>query len=430
MQKWMAGLAAMMILVAGMAGCAQQKAQPMASGYGWSVQDDETAAVDEAVAKMAAGVADPKLVVLYNTVGYDSGKVLEAVNAKLANSKVFGVTSCYAVVTKDGVHVGAKGSLAMMGFASDQLAVGVAGREIQDPAAASAPVAELLQEAITDAGKTPQDKPAMILLGTTPGFEERAIEGIAAVFGKDAPVYGGSAADNDISGKWFAFAKNQKIPSGVSVALVYTPAKVASAFACGYAATGQEQSGKVTSAEGRTLLAINDTPAAVVYNNWTNGSIKDELEKGGMILAKSSLAPLARKVMVGAESVFISMHPASVDPKTKSLGLFAEIKPGEDVYLLKGEEETLLRRSASVTKQALAASQMQPAQVAGGLHIYCAGTMLAVQKSIDRIVPQVNEALAGAPFIGAFTFGEQGYMSGNGNFQGNLMNSMVLFGKE
>jgi hypothetical protein len=41
----------------------------------------------------------------------------------------------------------------------------------------------------------------------------------------------------------------------------------------------------------------------------------------------------------------------------------------------------------------------------------------------------INNVLEGACFIGTFTFGEQGYLSGVGNVHGNLVNSMIIFGK-
>jgi hypothetical protein len=41
------------------------------------------------------------------------------------------------------------------------------------------------------------------LLHATPGYEEIIIEGIEEIIKSQIPIYGGSAADNDISGKWF-----------------------------------------------------------------------------------------------------------------------------------------------------------------------------------------------------------------------------------
>jgi len=64
-----------------------------------------------------------------------------------------------------------------------------------------------------------------------------------------------------------------------------------------------------------------------------------------------------------------------------------------------------------------------------GIYTYCAGTMLAIPETERPKIPLlVNNALGGVPFIGTFTFGEQGPL-GAGNHHGNLINSMVLFGE-
>jgi len=44
-------------------------------------------------------------------------------------------------------------------------------------------------------------QPNVLLLHATPGYEEIIIEGIEEIIKSQIPIYGGSAADNDISGK-------------------------------------------------------------------------------------------------------------------------------------------------------------------------------------------------------------------------------------
>ncbi len=51
-------------------------------------------------------------------------------------------------------------------------------------------------------------QPQVLLLHATPGYEEKIINGINTIIQNNIPIYGGSAADNDISGKWFIF-KNE-----------------------------------------------------------------------------------------------------------------------------------------------------------------------------------------------------------------------------
>ena len=58
---------------------------------------------------------------------------------------------------------------------------------------------------------------------------------------------------------------------------------------------------------------------------------------------------------------------------------------------------------------------------------YCGGCKLAVDEEIGRVAQSVNDALDGAPFIGCFTFGEQGYLIDR-SVHGNLMISAIAFG--
>ena len=53
--------------------------------------------------------------------------------------------------------------------------------------------------------------------------------------------------------------------------------------------------------------------------------------------------------------------------------------------------------------------------------------MLTVQDQMDQVATEVRDALGGKPFIGAFTFGEQGCFIGGENHHGNLMISVVVF---
>ena len=77
----------------------------------------------------------------------------------------------------------------------------------------------------------------------------------------------------------------------------------------------------------------------------------------------------------------------------------------------------------------MGAGRLTADQVSGALVIYCAGCMLTVQDEMEEVAAEVREALGGKPFLGAFTFGEQGCFTGGENRHGNLMISVVVFEK-
>jgi len=60
----------------------------ISAGSGWSVKDEEEAAVEEAVSSARAQLKgkSPDFVILFSTVGYDSDKVLTGVRSLLGDS--------------------------------------------------------------------------------------------------------------------------------------------------------------------------------------------------------------------------------------------------------------------------------------------------------------------------------------------------------
>jgi hypothetical protein len=110
-----------------------------------------------------------------------------------------------------------------------------------------------------------------------------------------------------------------------------------------------------------------------------------------------------------------------------ALTLFSDIEEGEELILMSGTRKSLTSRAGRVARAALGAGNLTADQISGALVIYCAGCMLTVQDQMDQVAAEVRNALDGKPFIGAFTFGEQGCFIGGENHHGNLMISVVVF---
>jgi hypothetical protein len=147
-----------------------------------------------------------------------------------------------------------------------------------------------------------------------------------------------------------------------------------------------------------------------------------------MILAKSTPTPLGR--LAGTQNnvpMFVLSHPALIGTGG-DLSLFTDIAEGDEVHLMRGSPESLVKRAGLVVSDACANGGWNPAASLGGLVIYCGGCMLHVRERMPEVVDQVVKAMGGAPFVGAFTFGEQGAIIDNCNRHGNLMVSALTFG--
>jgi hypothetical protein len=414
---------------------AKEREGPVVSvGYGWSTEEDEKKAVEEAVSmakKQLRGVA-PDYLLLFSTVDYDSEKVLKEVR-KLFGERVqiHGGTSSGAVFSLGGYHMAKSGSLALLAVASPKITFGVGGASLQGVKSAREAGTKAILEAIENAGKKKAEKPKLVLMTAAPGKEEEILLGVEDVVGKEVPIFGGSAGDNDASGKWKEFANGQVYGDGVALTAVYTDLKVGWAFEGGYLRT--ETSGITTKVKGRFIYEIDHKPAAQVYDRWIGGElteiIKTEKDKLS-IQAKTVFYPLA-KVIYGksGEIYYLSTHPAVYEPSQKFLEVHTDIKEGDKLFLMHGSWELLLNRARTTSLQATVKGRILPRDIAFGISFFCAGTMWAIPPEERPKIPLlVNDGLVGAPFIGTFTFGEQGFLPGAGNVHGNLVSAMVVFG--
>ncbi|NQE06129.1 hypothetical protein C5S32_09695 [ANME-1 cluster archaeon GoMg1] len=406
-----------------------KKGMLISTGCGWSVKDDEAKAVEEAVSSVRTqlGGKSPDFAVLFSTVGYDSNKVLSEVNSLLPEVQVYGGTSCLAVQTREGFHVGEKGSLALLAVASKNISFGVGGVSIDDFPSAREAGKAAIQAAIDAAGEKGASKPKIVLMTGSVGHEEELLAGIEEVIGKDVPVLGGSAGDNTITGEWKQFANGDVYSNGISLTTIYTDLKVSWAYEAGYLRS--ENRGTITRAEGRIIYEIDNQPAAEVYNEWTGSTVvAEELETGGSILSDASYYPLAKIIKNEGKEYTLSIHPLSINATDHSLEVFANVEEGDEVLLMHGDWELLLNRALTTPTKALESESLSKEDVSFGVYTYCAGTVLAIPEDERPKMPVlVKTAIGDAPFIGTFTFGEQGHIRGVGNVHGNLVNSMIVF---
>ena len=390
----------------------------------WSVMPDTCQAVKGAYKDILLDLGvTPDLLIVYSSVSYDSKVLVTALRDLAPGVPVHGSTSCLGVMTVEGFHSedGLGLGLFAIADADGDYGVGVALVD-NDPQASGT---EAIQNAITNAGR-PGEPPELVWINGVPGHEEAVLMGIQDVLGPDVPIAGGSSADNTVEGNWEQFANGKIYTSAVIVTAMYPSTNSYLAFHSGYSPS--QTKGWVTKSEGRTLYEIDGRPAARVYNEWTGGVISDYLS-GGNVLAETSLFPLGRQVgQVGQVPYHRLSHPDSVT-EDGALTLFSDIEEGEELILMNGTRKSLVSRAGRVARAALGAGRLTADQISGALVIYCAGCMLTVQDEMAEVAAEVREALGGKPFVGAFTFGEQGCFPGGENHHGNLMISVVVFEK-
>ena len=369
--------------------------------------------------------ASPDWAVIAPSVNYDVGQLQQTFNNRGAK-RFHGSTSCLGAMTERGVANDEGRGIAAFGIVDPDGDYGIGEATLAAAESPEAAAGQALDAALNDAGR-PGEVPNLIWVSAPPGSEESVINGLEVSLGTGVPIIGGSSADNDVSGQWSQLTHAGVYHDAVVVSVLFPSTELYFAFHSGYEPT--EIKGRVTRAEGRIVYEIEGRPAAEVYNDWTGGVLQDALTTGEQnVLPLTTLFPLGRVVgNVSGTAYHQLSHPSHITPE-HGLSLFSEVAVGDEFWLMKGTRDSLIERAGRVARAAMRTSDVTPSDVAGGLVIYCAGCMLTVQDQMGDVVNHLNDALEGRPFLGAFTFGEQGCFIGGENRHGNLMISVLLLG--
>lgn len=408
-------------------------AEPLSMVHGWSVNPaGGQAAAEEAIAMMQQTIQKPRFIVLYTTANYGEQEIVQTLRSRFPDAKLFGMNVYKGVFTSDGLHIGEKGSLAIMGFAGGDLLFGISAKQVTDGADVAALTRAAVAEAARDAGRSLADEPSVILLGATKGKEDAIVEGIDQVFSGDIPLIGGTHCD-DVFGQGYVMENDKLYKPGLIVGLIYSKSKIGASFYSGF--IGKKKSGKITAGDGRMLLEIDGRPAQEVYRAWANGYFDDiDCSTESVIVMSSAVCPLAKAIQLpNGQMRYIPVRPWRFNPDG-SLNMGGDIHNGDTIYYVEGNKRALKKRAGVVARDALVDGKIKMKDLAGGLHIYCGGAAktlgLGANDETSEMVREIQKSMGGKPFIGGFTAGEQGNIPGYGYFHGNLMSSMVVFSEQ
>jgi hypothetical protein len=361
------------------------------------------------------GSTRPSWVLVYATVDHPYRERIAELARRLPDTEIFGATSFQGVLSPSGFN---RGIFALVADRTDRVQAAAEMRATNGARARA--------EAKTAATRIKEKlgRVDTLLLHATPGFEERLLEGIAEAFeGAPPALYGGSAADDDLSGKWAVLGRNGPENEGFTLVGFASEKPMHGSFVAGY--TPSSKHGVITSASGRRILTIEDRPAAVVYNEWVGGKLADLLETGGNALSRTTLDPLGRLIdKVGAVPRYLLSHPHEIH-RDGSLSLFTEVSRGEEVVLMVGSPGALVDRTDQVAARATRGAGL----LSGSVLVYCAGCVGAIGDRVPLVAKRFSDRIGRAPFIGAATFGEQGCFTGDKavNRHGNLMCDAIMF---
>lgn len=376
----------------------------------------------EVTATLREAAAQYNVLVAYFNIEHDIHIIQSSLSAAFS-CPVLLASSCQGAfaMTPTGQHPTA--SLSVFGIADPDGAYGVGYAKVH-PETPDISAQKAMQMAVENSGR-PYDAPALVWSIMPPGQEESLIAGFSQIIGPNVPVFGGSSADNDVSGNWYQATHTTVAQDLVLVLVMHPSTPLGYSYSSGYEPTEVKLVAQDCTA--RQIGRLNGQLAAQEYNTHTAGSIGEALT-GGVVLGNTTLNPLGRPIhsKMGMTEYLLS-HPDSVTPSGE-LTLFSAAAENESFVLMQGSVEGLVKRAAVVAQNALDVLP-EGAKPAGILMIYCAGCRLTIGDDVGAMQNAVLEQIGPIPVVAAYTFGEQGCFFDGKNRHGNLMISAVAFSK-
>lgn len=385
------------------------------SNVGWSTNEDCYTQGKESAKKAVVDLIQTKVAFLYTSVDCDVKKVLEGAKSELGTAPIIGCTSSAGLIVPDGFISGEKGFTGILAIGDPDTNVGVAASERgKDPRETGRKVA---LEAMKKAGR--EDAPAYFYMVASPAEEEFYIKGIQDIIGM-VPVFGGSAADNTVEGKWSIYSNDKIFADGVAVAFFYTDKEMKNVFTGAYNET--TNSGVITKVNGnRTLAEIDGVPALKKYASWTGAKAKELKENN--LLVTTITKPLGVKDRLG--DLIAIRHPMYGN-EDGSMNIGANLAVNTAIIQMEASVDELIDSTGRTMKQLK--KQMND-DIGAYLLVHCGGRRLGIGDRIDEVAKQLKKEANGVPFITVFTFGEYGVKDHGANTTGGLMLSFTAFSK-
>lgn len=367
----------------------------------------------------------PDLIIASYSSLSDVNGLMERLHHHFPTTSVMGGSTCRGSITADGLVGFGHSNVSLWGLCDDEGDYGVGYADYGESVAAAAECA--LEQALANAQRE-GELPDMVWLHSSPGNEEEVVATLDRLLGQDVSIIGGSVADEALEGKWSCFADQHSTGNGVALAVFFSGYEISTSFQSGYQPT--QKTGVATRCQGRTVFEIDHQPAAERYNEWADSLVNlADARLPVNVLGSSTLSPLG--IAVGEVSgipYYNLVHPETYT-EDRALTFFCEVAEGETLTLMNGSLDNIISRPGRVANEAIHTADGSDGEVLGGLAVFCGGCLLAVEPRVSEITQHLNANMQEKPYLGCFTFGEQGRFSGGENRHGNLMISVTVFKK-
>lgn len=367
----------------------------------------------EAASKAKIGLDSIKMAFVYGSCDYNIDEMLSGVAEELPDIPLIGNTSFTGIITPEGFIGSEDGFVGVMALSDPDMIIGIASKE-----RGASPVEDgklIAAEAMKAANQN--SSPNFFYMAASPAEEEFYLKGISSIIGR-IPFFGGSAADNSISGNWKLYTDNSQFSDGVVIAFFYGDIKMTNLFTGSYRET--DDFGVITKVDGnRTLVEIDGVPATKKYAKWRG--IDMEAVTGGNLLATTITSPLGVKDRLG--DLIAIRHPMNGNDDF-SMAIGNNLSEKTCVIRMEATVDELISSTGETLKALI--EKMDKPPIAFHL-VHCGGRRAGIDSRIDEVAKLIKEVAGDIPFILEFTFGEYGFESDNNNTCGGLMLSFTGF---
>ena len=385
---------------------------------GHSINTDDFAAGMESIKESAKDFLNVKCNFVFTSEKNNIQNIVKGIRST-SSAPIIGCTSSGGLMIPEGYITSENGFVGIMSLNDPEMIVGVGCHEAgKNPRAIGRKVA---MEAVENAETL--RSPAYFYMVASPKDEEEYLMGIQDVIGR-VPMFGGSAADDNIKGNWKIICDDKEITDGVAVAFFYTDNEMENIFTGNYKET--KNIGLITEVKNdRELVSIDGISSLKKYSHWINENPANL--KGINLLKRSVLQPLGIKDSLG--NLTVIRHPMigndfgtkTINDDTITLG--NKVVEGTAIIQCEADEKTLIESSTSTIKELRRYAFNPPAAY---LLFHDAARKIQIEDKLDQIHKELLKETRGVPFIMPFTFGEYGFCEHSSNICGGLMLSYVV----
>lgn len=359
---------------------------------GRSNDPDPVRAAHEVV--QAAGATDPatKLLVVFADHEYAMQTLVNEIIAASATDQLIGCTTAGEIAADGASDAGVVlVTFGGTGFSVATTAAEEIGEKMRD-------AGQLAADAVFGLRERFEHTVLMVLTDTFAGDQQEILRGIYHRLGSEIPVVGGCAGDNLKMVQTFQFHGGQVLTDAVVAAAITSDAPFGIGAQHGWRTVGEPMT--VTSSSGTVINELDSRPALDVYLERFDlpHSITDDSVEFRRFAMRHPLA-LARR---SGEPLVRFLRGAC--PKSGGLLALAAVPEGANVWLMRGDDASVLAATHAACDEAFAAIDGAPT---GVLVFDCVTRRdMLGDVGIQRELDVINARSGGAPVAGLFTYGE------------------------